>query len=1352
MSDTRRLALELHEIRQLALGHATNPQFGNSSVDGEGLSFRDGDGHEIGRIGGGENGMEVEYTYGPKPLMPSTPIVTADANLLLVQWDGLWAGGNEDGDAAADPDLASQAGLDRVEVHVSMEPTFVPDPIVSFAGVLPVTQEGGAHTVGPLAEAGDYYVVLMARGKDGQYSAPSQRVHVVTTVGLMENELFDLALRADEARESADGKNTVHYGEEPEAPEGGFSEGDLWFDTTEDPETGLRKNTPHLWDPSANDGEGGWVSAADSRVDAIRDAQDALREDVEQIVTDGAGATTYWLPTEPDETAEPTPKEGDIWFDTSDGNKMYRHDGAGWVSASDSRFDTIQDAYDDLSAEVDTVRTSVDGKNRITQSIDAPPTEYDGSVGDRWERMSSMGSGGRMISNWSWNGDVWVSSLLSDEVIANLDAAKITTGFLDAARLEAGSVQASSIAVGDFTNYATIDPVRDINVTRPFTWSTVTEGDYTVPAPGSQNYLMFKDRTDTVPFKGGESLRAEFRAIAANPSQVRVRIWAYPAASDGSSGGSRGAQSETLTLGTTDQAYSIEIPIPESFNDTVLRSWILGLIPGSGTDAHDIGIREVRVTRMTGRTLIQDGAITTDKIAVGAITAESGVVESLDAGDISVGEIAAARIGAKTITADKMLVGPRPDNMIVDVAAVTGETDPHQAVDGSTLLMMPGITGVDGYNPGSHLAARSSASPGSGADRAVVAFGTTSGGTRAAVEPSTAYALSALVRVGNSRPHGTPNVHWAYTEYDHAGVSLGTTHLWDSQTVAGWDWSQVVGEFTTQQATSSVEILLSCNQPSTGVRIVKPAFRPKVGTTLIEDGAITTDKIAVGAITAESGIIGSLDAGVITTGELRGELIRAQSIAGESLAVDAIDGKTITGATVRTSSAGARVEMDSSGLFVKNSVGINTVSMTNGTLTMTGGTITGGTIRTHTSGARVQLDTGGLKAWNPSNEETFSISANTGTVSMRGNLYSRPEPADSRVVIDNSLVMNRITREDGAIEEKNNAGLLIGTEDYNTVLYTRIPDGKPFTPTPPGTWLIGPDSRSSLRFNGGDGDMGLSLKTRKSELGRQATLTGAESGGFVHWESRTENRLNNEYFTQSVEQSSDTFAQTFVQSRRRVASDGSATVYTYLPTGGKGDVGLTAGNEVTLQAGGDVVARTGGSRVEMQSNRIALKSGGDISLTMNRLSANLNTGSGTDLILTSSNYIGKKSSSRRYKIAEEPIGHTLPGIEDALLGMEVKTWFDRRSSERLAEAETEKASGIVPSDDLKDVDPLRRIPGVVAEDLDAAGLGMFVVYNNDGSPESVMYDRLGVALVPAVKSLRDRVNELERMMGEMANA
>src|SRR5699024_7678051 len=119
------------------------------------------------------------------------------------------------------------------------------------------------------------------------------------------------------------------------------------------------------------------------------------------------------------------------------------------LEAADSAVEqALQDARDALESDIATVRTSVDGKNAITQSVDAPPTSYDGAGGDRWERMSSMGSGGRLISNWRWNGSVWVSTIISDAVLGNVDAAKIGTGYLNANRIEAGSVTAEKLLIG----------------------------------------------------------------------------------------------------------------------------------------------------------------------------------------------------------------------------------------------------------------------------------------------------------------------------------------------------------------------------------------------------------------------------------------------------------------------------------------------------------------------------------------------------------------------------------------------------------------------------------------------------------------------------------------------------------------------------------------------------------------------------------------------------------------------------------------------------------------------------------------------------------------------------------------
>lgn len=1250
MSDSRRLAQELYEIRALALSHATSPQVGSSSVDGDGLVFRDGEGNDLGRIGGGEDGMEVEYLYGPKPYQPSAPIVSADANLISVRWDGLWVGGEDE----TDPGIVGAGSLDRVEVHVSSDEFFVPDPINSFAGVVPVTPEGGVAVVGPLAEAGDWYVVLMARGKDGQYGAPSERVHVVTTVGLMENELFGLALRAGEAMDSADGKNSVYYGDEepqptPRLDENGdpvldddgnplfneFTEGDIWFG---------EGNMPHVWSDTD-----GWVSAADERVDAIQSVVDELEGDLDAVRESADGKSkTFYRPTEPPAVES---SEGDLWFDTSaeGGNRAHRFTGGVWVSVADQRVQAVQDAMDALESDVDAVRTSVDGKNRITQSIDAPPSQYDGAVGDRWERMSSMGSGGSLISNWRWNGDVWVSTIISDAVLGNVDAAKIGTGYLDAQRIKAGTIAADRLVVGISQNLVVDSKFKNAEISAaranngsPNTWDVVESGAETwfrSKAGASITSRFFYLTTDGISTNPVTRISVDPTSVwhmsvevSISSSAQAITHLAASCVAYSADGTARFLTKDFTRSDTGGRRINpgegwvrLEATYDWSEYDGVVTvAPRVYVVSGGGGPDGWTWFRNPFIGEKTGSTLIEDGAITTDKIAAGAITAESGVIGSLDAGKIVVGEMDGARIKAGSIQADLALI------------------------------------------------------------------------------------------------------------------------------------------------------------------------ESSVGSTLIRGGAITTDKIQAGAVTTEKITAGGIDAGVITTGELRGELIRAQSIAASALAATAIDGKTITGATVRTAAAGARVEMNSSGLYVKNQFGTNTVSMQNGELSVSGGTITGGTVRTSASGARVQLDVTGLKAFNPSGDETFSISSNTGTVNMEGNLRQTNEygrfdvgptvfasGADGRGTP--GIAFTRHSKPSGVAHP---AGIALRQSGDGTGSFLQVQSeggtaGWSFLnlATPGASahtglhrWFTG-DDRSSFNING-DGNTYISTVNQagKGNVWLQTYVRGRD-----HSQTRF-----------SMQNSGRIFASTYVGSNPDartsmldMASEGtwliagsgtSATSSRNLNLNAYGDAYMRAygrGNDPALDAyvgaqqdGGAVIASAGGSEwigvgytgTSPGGDGIYVRTRGDLTMYMGRwVAPNINTGSGTDLIITASNYIGKKSSSRRYKIAEEPIEYTLPGIEDALLGMEVKTWFDRQAAERVADVKTANMMSVDAADDLADVDPLRRIPGVVAEDLDAAGLGMFVVYNEDGSPESVMYDRLGVALVPAVKALRDRVNELEEKIGELWN-
>lgn len=978
----------------------------------------------------------------------------------------------------------------------------------------------------------------------------------------------------------------------------------------------------------------------------IDDAVADLNEAIENIVVDANGTTTYWMPTAPDETTDPKPKTGDLWFDTSTAgkNKLHRFDGMAWVSAADERIDTIGQAQDDLEADVDRVRTSVDGKNAVTQSLSSPPSQYDGVANDRWEVLSSMGSGGRVLSTWRWNGTVWVSIRLDDAMIANLDAGKIKSGYIDADRLAAGSINASSIAVGDFSNLATIDPVRDVNVSRPYNWSTETVDGYTTPKPTSQNYLMFKDRTDTVPFKAGDQLRIMFKGVSDAAGDVLISLWGYPSNADGSTSGLQGVYGDRFTISTTEQQFSGIIEIPSSFGaSTVLKSWIVGLGPQGGTDMHGVRVRDVRVYRMNSGEMIVDGSITTNKIATGAITAESGIIASLNAGTITSGTIDAARIGADTITADKILVSD-----FVDLASsVARYPDEWQFNNDATIF-----TWADGYD---------------------------GKGVRLTGESPAAY--------GPYRDTSPGDEWWleAYAgRYSGATADLNMrVYFYDAQKVYITSIAAKVGigllggsVATPDGAAFARYGMYTSGDLSGGWLSVRDMHgKRRVGSTLIEDGAITTDKILANAITA----------GKIAALAIEADHISANAITADKINAGAIDGKLITGARIRTAASGRRTELDSEGLtsYRSNGAVVLTTDTSDGSIDMTG---------------RLTQTIG---------DSTIVVGGNydggPGIIWSDSNIYAYPPGIRYGEDPDVAGMMATLVQGPGVTGGSSYLNLEEEGKGFGLAAWQTSGDNR---------WVVNADVPGNyMRVGSGVSDAPY------MSFARGTGDTGQVWIGYNHPTNSGSAQLrlrDRHVYMGSWDSTGKTVGYLKMASDEAVLS------------GYKRNLELWGGDGAYMY----FANTSNGARVQ--------------SYTVYSTTSN----SGYSVKVNAEGTLFSESSSLRYK--QDVTGaRELPSILD----VDPKVWRNKSSMEnhqKLEDLRAQIGEGPAPREYAEAQGEVPWDYGAVAEEVDSLGLTELVLYDQYGRPDALQYEKFGVALIPTIRRLRDRVDALETKLGETA--
>lgn len=593
---------------------------------------------------------------------------------------------------------------------------------------------------------------------------------------------------------------------------------------------------------------------------------------------------------------------------------------------------------------------------------------------------------------------------------------------------------------------------------------------------------------------------------------------------------------------------------------------------------------------------------------------------------------------------------------------------------------------------------------------------------------------------GGSVPEPTVTADAAPVEVGDGGLSGATHHMEDLGELAKSLLASYLAGGLVDQIAFGLRVTLPY-APGAWVDVSTLSVTQAVTGNGITDNAITTDKIAVGAITAESGIIGSINAGTITVGEMNGARIKAQTIdadtvligssigstlikdgailtehieagsitaesgiigsidanvitsgkiMGNQIDADAINGKTITGATIRTASSGGRVELTQNGLKQYNSLGAVITDMSLGSFTLNGGTITGSTIKTATSGNRVEITSTGLKQYGNGNEVLVAMTG--GQLNLKGNLEQVNSIADMKV--------------GPAFTTGVSPGLawsdIGGTSQWAGVAAMNPAEGPTLVTQGPGTgtWLKQRNGYSQLRNTRGSG-------------GSWLTLSG--EANWLDWSHPTNSGYS------SLKQQ-DRYLQLGSWDSRGDAVgflkvDPDSTVLSAY----KRELELWGGN------GGHI--------------KIDGASGGRVYSTS---IYNYTSGGSANLAINSNGTIYRATSSLRYKADVEPSRELA-----SVLDIEPKTWRSKADVERAAEVAELRAKtgeGPVPQELADGLNGDARYYGAIAEEVHDLGLTELVEYDNFGRPDALNYDKFGVALIPIVRELRDRIEQLETQL------
>jgi hypothetical protein len=183
-------------------------------------------------------------------------------------------------------------------------------------------------------------------------------------------------------------------------------------------------------------------------VAATTEETDELQTEINTIEASVNGKNhIYRQASAPDGSVYPL-TEGDVWFDTDDGNKQYYWTGTAWVSVQDLGIAAAETAAAAAAAgaaaataAAAAAQTTADGKNRIYRQT-TQPTGGTYAEGDLWFDTDDDNKFYRFTSG------AWSGFTLGDGALASISANKLTAGTIDAAVITVSNINAGNISTG----------------------------------------------------------------------------------------------------------------------------------------------------------------------------------------------------------------------------------------------------------------------------------------------------------------------------------------------------------------------------------------------------------------------------------------------------------------------------------------------------------------------------------------------------------------------------------------------------------------------------------------------------------------------------------------------------------------------------------------------------------------------------------------------------------------------------------------------------------------------------------------------------------------------------------------